>query len=119
MNTALWIVQGLLAVMFVFAGFTKLTQSKAKLEKQFPWVKDFSISLVRLIGLAEILGAFGLIVPWLTRIAPILTPVAAVGFCIIMVLAARMAHLNKKEYKEVALNIFLFLLAAFVAYGRF
>jgi hypothetical protein len=119
MNTALWIIQGLLAAMFSMAGTTKLTQSREKLVSQFPWVNDFSLSTVRFIGLSELLGAIGLIAPWLTGIFPILTPISAVGFCIIMVLAANMAHLNKKEYKEIAMNIFLFLMAAFVAYGRF
>jgi uncharacterized membrane protein YphA (DoxX/SURF4 family) len=119
MNTALWIIQGLLAAMFTFAGTTKLTQSKEKLEKQFPWVKDFSLSTVRFIGLSELFGAIGLVIPWLTGIAPILTPIAALGICLIMVLATNMVHLKKREYKEIALNIFLFLLAAFVANGRF
>jgi uncharacterized membrane protein len=119
MNTALWIIQGVLAAMFAFAGTTKATQPKEKLEKQFPWAKDFSLSTVRFIGLSELLGAIGLIVPWLTGIVPILTPVAAVGFCIIMVLATNLAHLKQKEYQAIALNIILFLLAGFVAYGRF
>jgi uncharacterized membrane protein len=119
MNTALWIIQGLLAAMFAFAGTSKLTLSKEKLEKQFPWAKDFSLNTIRFIGLSELLGAIGLVVPWLTGIAPILTPIAALGICIIMVLASNIVHLKKGEYKEMALNIFLFLLAAFVAYGRF
>ena len=88
MNTILWIFQGLLAAMFTMAGITKSTQPKEKLEKQFPWVKDFSLNTVRFIGLSELLGAIGLIVPWLTGILPVLTPVAALGLCLIMVLAA-------------------------------
>jgi uncharacterized membrane protein len=119
MNISLWIIQGLLATMFTMAGLTKLTKSKEKLEKQFPWVIDFSMNTVRLIGFSELLGAIGLIVPWLTGIAPILTPIAAIGFCVIMILASNMVHLRKSEYKGIATNIFIFLLAAFVAYGRF
>jgi uncharacterized membrane protein YphA (DoxX/SURF4 family) len=119
MNISLWIIQGILAAMFTMAGLTKSTQSKEKLEKQFPWVSDFSMSTVRFIGLSELLGAIGLIVPWLTGIVPILTPVSATGFCVIMVLATNIVHLKKNEYKGIALNIFIFLLAAFVAYGRF
>jgi uncharacterized membrane protein len=119
MNTALWIIQGLLAAMFTMAGIMKSTLPKEKLDKQFPWSNDFSLNTVRFIGLSELLGAIGLIVPWLTDIAPILTPVSALGFCIIMVLATNLVHLKKKEYKETAFNIILFLLAAFVAYGRF
>jgi putative oxidoreductase len=119
MNTALWIIQGLLAAMFAMAGTTKMTQSKIKLEKQFPWVNDFSLSTVRFIGVSELVGAIGLILPWLTRVAPVLTPVSALGFCSIMVLATNMVHLKKGEYKGITTNVILFLLAAFVAYGRF
>ena len=119
MNTALWIVQGLLAAMFTFAGITKSTQPREKLMKQFPWVNDFSMGTVRFIGLSELLGAIGLIVPWLTGIIPILTPVSAVGFCLIMVLATNLVHLKKSEYKGIATNVVIFLMAAFVAYGRF
>ena len=119
MNTALWIIQALLAAMFAMAGTTKLTQPQEKLEKQFPWVNDFSLSTVRLIGVSELLGAIGLIVPWLTGIVPVLTPIAASGFCLIMILATNLVHLKKGEYKGVAMNVVLFLLALFVAYGRF
>ena len=119
MNTALWIIQGLLAAMFLFAGITKATQPREKLLKQFPWAEDMSLGTVRFIGVSELLGAIGLIVPWLTGILPVLTPVSAAGFCVIMVLATNVVHMKKKEYQGVAINIVIFLLAAFVAYGRF
>jgi uncharacterized membrane protein len=119
MNTALWIFQGLLAGMFTFAGITKMTQSKEKLEKQFPWAADFSLATTRFIGLSELLGAIGLIVPWLTGIAPVLTPVSASGLCLIMVLATNIVHFKKREYQGIAINIFIFMMSAFVAYGRF
>jgi len=119
MNTALWIIQGLLSAMFIMAGIMKLTQSREKLGNRLPWTNDFSMSTVRFIGLSEMLGAIGLIVPWLTGIAPVLTPVSAVGICIIMVLATNIVHMKKSEYRNIATNIFLFLLAAFVAYERF
>ena len=119
MNTALWIIQGILATMYVFAGITKSTQSKEKLEKQFPWAKDLSLNTVRFIGISELLGGIGLILPWLTGIAPVLTPISAVGLGIVMILAFSTVHLKRKEYKETGLNIILLILAAFVAYGRF
>lgn len=119
MNTILWIIQGLLATMFTIAGVMKLTQAKEKLSKQLPWVNDFPISTVRLIGLSELLGSIGLIVPLLAGIVPILTPIAAIGICLIMVLATTTVHLKKKEYKSIVFNTVLFLLAAFIAYGRF
>ena len=119
MDTALWIIQGLLATMFAMAGIMKSTLPEGKLGKQFPWAADFSVSTVRFIGICELVGATGLILPWLTGIAPVLTPVSALGLCLIMVLATNIVHLKKNQYKEITLNIFLFLLGAFVAYGRF
>ncbi len=78
MNTALWIVAGLLAVVFLGAGALKLVRSKDALAASgFTWVQDYSANQVRLIGIAEILGAIGLIVPPLVKIAPILAPIAA------------------------------------------
>jgi len=119
MNATVWIIHGILAIMFAMAGIMKSTQPKGKLVKSLPWVNDFSTSTVQFIGLSELLGAIGLIVPWITGIAPILTTISAIGICVIMVLATNIVHLKKREYKEIAINIFLFLLAAFVAYGRF
>ncbi len=119
MNTVLWIIQGLLAAIFVMAGIAKLTQPRVKLVKQFRWANDFSLETVRVIGLSEFLGAIGLILPWLTGRITVLTPISAIGLCLIMVLATNLVHLNKKEFKEMALNIILFLLSALVAYGRF
>ena len=119
MNLALWIVQGLLAAMFIMAGITKSIRSKEKLEKQFSWVRDFSLNTVRFIGISEFLCAIGLIVPWLTGIAPILTPIASLGIVIIMILSIVTVHLKKREYKEIGLNIFILLMSAFVAYDRF
>ena len=118
MNTALWIVQGLLAAMFTFAGVTKTTQPREILEPRFPWVKDFSLGTVRFIGASQLLVSIGLIVPMLTGIAPILTPLAAMGLCLIMLVAA-IYHIRKNEFGVIGINVVFFALAAFVAYGRF
>jgi uncharacterized membrane protein YphA (DoxX/SURF4 family) len=118
MNTALWIIQGILASMFLMAGIMKSTQPKEKLVKTLPWVNDFSLQTVRIIGISEILGAIGIIVPQLTGIYPILSPIAAVGLAVIMVLASA-HHLPKKEYKEVGFNTTLLILAVIVAIYRF
>jgi uncharacterized membrane protein len=119
MNIILWIVQGFLAIVFIIAGVLKTKTPKDKLLKQLPWIKDYSFGTVKLIGISEFLGGVGLIIPWMTGIARILTPISAIGICIIMVLALATEHLKKKEYKEVAFNAVLLLLAAFVAVGRF
>lgn len=117
MNTALWIAQGILA-LFVMAGFMKMLQPKEKLKERMPWVNDYSATQVKLIGLVELLGGIGLILPWLTGILPVLTPIAAVGLGIIMILAA-IYHFNQKEYPAIGINLFFLALAVFVAYGRF
>jgi uncharacterized membrane protein len=118
MNVVLWILQGLLAVAFAFAGVTKLTQPIAKIEKSMPWVTRFRPPVVRFIGGMELLGALGLILPAATGIAPILTPLAATGLALIMVLAAT-HHLRNNEAGAIPINAVLFVIAAVIAWGRF
>ena len=118
MNIAVWIIQGILALMFLMAGIMKSTQPKEKLVKSLPWVTDFSLQTVRFIGISELLGAIGIIVPQLTGVCPVLSPIAAVGLAVIMVLAAA-HHIRKSEYKEVAFNLVLLILSVIVAFNRF
>jgi uncharacterized membrane protein YphA (DoxX/SURF4 family) len=115
---ALWVAQVLLAVAFLGAGATKLSQPKEKLAKNMAWVEDFSQPAVRLIGAVEVLGAIGIVLPALTGILPWLTPLAALGLVLLMIGAA-LTHLRRKEYGNIAMNAVLLVLAAFVAYGRF
>lgn len=117
MNTALWIVQGLLGAMFIMAGLMKATQPKEKLAKM-TWTSRWSAGMIKFIGVAELLIGLGLILPQLTGILPVLTPIAAAALCVVMLLAAA-DHYKAKEMKEVGVNIFILALAAFVAYGRF
>jgi uncharacterized membrane protein YphA (DoxX/SURF4 family) len=118
MNLAVLIIQGILALMFIMAGIMKSTQPKERLIKSLPWVEDYSLSTVRFIGLSELLGAIGIIIPQVTSILPVLSPVAAVGLAIIMILAARF-HIDKKEFKEVGFNAILCVLLVVVAVYRF
>lgn len=118
MNVVLWILQAVLAVAFAMAGLMKLTQPKEKLLGRLPWVEDFSPATVKLIGAAELAAAVGLILPAATRIAPVLTPLAATGLVVLMVLAA-IAHSRRKEPNGIAVNAVLAVLAAVVAWGRF
>jgi uncharacterized membrane protein YphA (DoxX/SURF4 family) len=119
MNTALWVVSGLLAVVFLGAGALKLVRSKEALAAGgFKWVQDYSANQVRLIGIAEILGAFGLIVPPLVKIAPIVAPIAAVCLVVVMI-GATYTHAKFKEYPQAVITILFAILSAFVAWGRF
>ncbi len=118
MNTILWVFQGLLAALFLFSGSMKSTKSEQWLvTHNQTGVAGLPNGLIKFIGICEILGAFGLILPWWLNIAPILTPISAIGLCVIMILAAP-RHYRLREPKNVAINVTVFLLCAFVAYGR-
>jgi uncharacterized membrane protein YphA (DoxX/SURF4 family) len=117
-NIFLWILQILLALVFLATGLGKLTQPKDKLVKQMGWVNDFSANTVKLVGGLELLAAVGLILPWWTGIASVLTPLAALGLVAIMV-GAIMTHVRRKEYPLAGANVVLLVLSAIVAIGRF
>jgi uncharacterized membrane protein YphA (DoxX/SURF4 family) len=113
MNIALWIVQGLLAALFLFAGGMKLVLPIEEMTKQMPMPGLF----LRFIALCEVLGAFGLILPGLLRIRPGLTPLAAAGLVIIMI-GATVVTLMTGDVAMALFPLVAGLLAAFVAYGR-
>jgi putative oxidoreductase len=117
MNIALWIVQILLAVMYSMSGIMKTVQT-AKAKRQFPWAKNRSDGFVRFVGISELLGALGLILPLVTGILPWLTVFAAIGLTLIQLLAIFTEHLPKKEYNVIPVNIVLIALAVFVVVGR-
>ena len=120
MNIALWIAQGLLVLAYFAAGGLKVVRPRAQLvaSGNFDWMKDTSDARVKAVGLVEILGALGVILPWLTGIAPILTPIAAIGLVVVQIGALRV-HLVRNERRPLPVNVLLLLLAAFVAVGRF
>ena len=118
MSIALWIVAGVLALAFLAAGLMKVSQPKEKLAASMGWVDDFSPGTVKFIGTMEILGANGLILPAATGIAPVLTPLAATGLAITMILAA-IVHGRRGEPQMIIVNAVLLVLALFVAIMRF
>jgi uncharacterized membrane protein YphA (DoxX/SURF4 family) len=118
LRIGLWVVQVLLALAFLGAGATKLFTPIPELVQQMAWVGAVPAGLVRFIAIAELAGAVGLILPALTRIKPGLTPLAAAGLAVIMLLAAPF-HLSRGEGGAIVPNLILAALAAFVAWGRF
>lgn len=120
MDIALWIVQGLLALVHLAAGGLKLVRSRERLvaSGHLDWMRDASDAAVKAVGLVEVLGALGLVLPWLTGIAPALTPTAAVGLVVVQLGALRV-HLVRGERKPLPANVLLLVLAAVVAVGRF
>jgi len=116
-NIILWAAQGLIAAMFLMAGSMKLTQPIAELATSLPWVKEVPEMLVRLIGLSEVLGGLGLILPAALRIRPKLTNLAAIGLIVVMVLAL-VFHLSRGEYEAAPVNIILMGILGLIAWGR-
>ncbi|MCM3631261.1 DoxX family protein [Paenibacillus glycanilyticus] len=117
MNIALWVAQALIALMFIPAGVMKTFQPQ-KVKATMPWAKDSSTGFIAFIGLSELLGGLGLILPWATDIAPILTPIAAIGIAVIMLFAA-VFHARRGEYGSIGMNFIMLALALFVAIMRF
>jgi len=113
MTCALWIVQGLLALLFLWAGGIKLVLPLEKLAGPVPLPGLF----LRFIGVAEVLGAIGLILPGLVRIRPGLTPLAAAGL-VIIVIGATVLTLASGDVAMALIPLVVGLLAALVAYGR-
>lgn len=118
MNTVFWIAQIILGIAFTSAGIRKLVEPLDKMAKRWVWVSDFQLPIIRGVASLEILGAIGIIIPALTRILPWLTPVAACGLILLM-LGALVTNIRYKLYPATAYTVFLIVLAAFVAYGRF
>ncbi|MEK3722522.1 DoxX family protein [Paenibacillus sp. FSL H8-0034] len=99
MNIAIWIVQGIVALGFIFSGWMKTFQYE-KAKASWSWVKEVSRGVVSFIGIAELLGVLGLILPQATNIAPALTPLAAI------VLFGAVFHIKRKEYQEIGVISF-------------
>lgn len=117
-NIGLWIAQALLAFIFCYAGWMKLTLPvEGLLELGWGWATDMPLLFIRFIGIAEILGAIGIILPALLRILPWLTPLAAFGMVIVQV-AAIALHMSRGETEVLPFNFALLLLAVTVIYGR-
>jgi uncharacterized membrane protein YphA (DoxX/SURF4 family) len=118
MNEILWILQGLLGLVFLITGAMKIIRTKEQLAAQMGWVNDVSQPVVRLIGFVEILGAVGLILPSVTGILPWLTPLAAAGLALTMIGAA-LTNYRHKELSMIGLNTVLLVLTLLVGVGRF
>jgi len=115
MNVALWIAQVLLAAIFLFAGGIKLITPIEQIIGQMPI--PLSGAFLRFIGVCEVLGAIGVVFPWLLGIRPGLTPLAAAGLVIIMIGAVAYT-LSAVGVASALIPLVVGFLAAFVAYGR-
>ena len=119
METALWIVQVLLAAIFLVTGTTKLTQPRQKMAAgPMRWAADVTDRQFRTIGLLEVLGALGLILPAALGVAPLLTPLAAVGLALTTIGAIHV-HVRHGETNRLAAPIVVLALTLFVAIEGF
>ena len=129
MNLALWIVAGLLAVVFLVSGSTKLFVPKKNLDGLLQrvgpaaqaageWTRDFSPGALKTIGVLELLGAVGLILPAALDIAPVLVPLAASG-AVLLFVGAVITRLRRGERATIVVDLVYLAIAAFVASGRF
>jgi uncharacterized membrane protein YphA (DoxX/SURF4 family) len=116
-NVSLWVVQIVLASAFGIAGIMKAALPISVLAQNMGWPGAVPPALVRFIGVSELAGAIGLILPAATRIGPMLTPLAGAGLVVVMVLAAAF-HLSRGEFDPLPINFTLGALAAFVGWGR-
>jgi uncharacterized membrane protein YphA (DoxX/SURF4 family) len=114
---ALWAAQLLLAAAYGLFGSMKATQPLDQLATMMQWIPDFSPLFVRSLGVVEVLGAIGLILPALTRIQPRLTVIAALCILVHQFCAVAL-HLSKGEANVLGLNAVLIALAAFIFWGR-
>lgn len=120
MNTALWIVTGLLTAVYLFSGCGKLfipREKMAAMADAARWVLDFRPGTLKAIGALEILGAAGLVLPALLGVAPVLVPLAAGGLALIMA-GAVILRVRRGETKAALGDGGYLALAAFVAIGR-
>ena len=117
MNITLWVMQVLLGLVFIMAGATKTFQPIEAMAASMPWVTSVSEGLVRFIGVSELLGGLGLLLPSILRIKPHLTVWAAHGLTIVMVLAA-LFHASRGEFSAIGVNAVFVALTSFVAWGR-
>src|SRR5438132_1157992 len=116
MNVALWVMQVLTALVFGGHGLL-LVSGPRRMAERVPWVRALPAPFVRLLGVLEILGAIGVVIPAATGVLPSLT-VAAAGGLVAMMLLAILFHITRREWPNIGLNLVLGALAFAVAYGR-
>lgn len=116
LNITLWIAQGLISLTLIWAGYAKLFQPIEETAKMLPWALD-NPGLLKFTGIIDLLGGIGIVLPAALKIQPKLTVFAAYGTIALMI-AASIFHISRGEASLIGMNIFFFILAAFVVWGR-
>ncbi|GGU21116.1 DoxX family protein [Nocardioides albus] len=118
MNIALWIVACVFGLAYVIGGTIKLTMPYERYAAKLHWPEDFTPGNVKFMGLVEVLGGIGLVIPALVDVAPILVPIAASGMALYMA-GAITERLRRGEHKELVGDLLFLAAMLFVAWGRF
>ncbi|XOV94808.1 MAG: DoxX family protein [Bacteroidota bacterium] len=118
LNIVVWMTQSILAMVFLLAGSVKIFLPIKELAIQMDFVKYVPVFLTRFIGIMEVLGGLGLMIPSMFEIKPLLTPLAAIGLMVDMVLAV-IFHVSRGEFSTIGFNILLAVVAVFVAWARY
>lgn len=116
LNITLWVAQGLISLTLIWAGYAKLFQPIEETAKMLPWALD-NPGLLKFTGIIDLLGGIGIVLPAALKIQPKLTVFAAYGTIALMI-AASIFHISRGEASLIGMNIFFFILAAFVVWGR-
>jgi putative oxidoreductase len=116
-HVLLWVIQIVLILLFAFTGFMKSFMPIAELAEQMPWVSEVPAWMVRIPGVAELIGSLGLLLPTVLRKKPGMSIVAAFGLMMVMIIATAF-HYTREEYILMIVPIALILLCSFLAVGR-
>lgn len=116
MGAVTWILQFLLAIAFVAAGLMKITTPKERLLDRMEWVRNVTPRGIKVVGVVEVLGGLGLVLPVLTGIAPFLTLLAALGLAVAMLLAI-WTHIRLQEASQAMPAALLFVLLVITIIG--
>ena len=117
LNIGLWIVQvSLLGIYGSYGVYKTFFTEKAK--EKMAWTQNRSDNFIKFVGVAELLGAVGVVLPMVTGILPMVTVLAAVGLTLVQGFAIFTEHLPKKEYKFLPLNVYFAAMSIFVIIGR-
>lgn len=117
-NILLWTLQILLSGSLIWAGSMKLFQPTEVLKTMWPWIGEVSPGFVKLTGIFDLLGAFGLILPAFIRLKPIFIPLSASGIILLMI-AAGIFHISRGEAGQIGVNVIFAILAGLIVWGRF
>lgn len=115
MNVALWVAQGFAALVFFLTGGLKVVAPKEKLAEKMHWAATWPPGRIKLLGLAEVAGAIGLVLPALLHIAPALTPIAAACLAVLMIGAVQT---HRQSHESFVPALVLVLLCVAIAAGR-